>query len=369
MDTTRPQLSARRSPRQRISQLGGALRALPARRTPGRLSPQDLRLIADLRSVIPSLPARLEPRDVVGACELVLRRAAEHEFAREGLDLVDALVDLPPAWGRRDLLVADIPSLPSYQAFVLTAAAAPSLREIAGGGASARSQLDSPSARDEYGITLEAAGELVSFLLSRGWDLFGSDLEFAPLEQTDAETDTGTDAGRWNRAELRAREIIAQTLQRVVTIPQALRAAQQEQVRVQARGLNGADEPGESPARGAAADPDADLFAQGGPAGGADGEERAAAGAAGAAGEEDPEDPRSFAQRAAAAAGRGATYLEHARTLRDLMQTDAGRTALKVAREGGTIARDVYAASRGGPADGANSRKAGGSRTGRGTGS
>ena len=107
MPTSRPSRAASALSRSRAASL---LRELPSR-LPGRLADDagSARLIGELRTALPALPRALGPRDLVSAIEQILQRAARHELEREGLDLVEALVDLPDGWTRRDLLAAEIP--------------------------------------------------------------------------------------------------------------------------------------------------------------------------------------------------------------------------------------------------------------------
>src|SRR5699024_11045685 len=72
------------------------------------------RIIVDACVIAPDLPRGADPGHVVRAARRLVRRAAQDEFAREGV----SLVPLPDGWGRAELRRADIPGDASFHAFV-----------------------------------------------------------------------------------------------------------------------------------------------------------------------------------------------------------------------------------------------------------
>lgn len=357
-------------PRRRRTLRGGAARraASAVARVPGAGRDRAAE-IAELRRIFPDLPRRPQRRDLEGRAERLLRRAAANEAAREGADLVERLVDLPEGWGRADLTAAEISGLPSYEAFVVAAANAPCIRPVAHGAADALAMARSDAANDELGITLEGAGDAVSFLLTRTWELLGA--EGAQADDRNAYLDGWRD---------RARAIVRDALTRAVTVPQELRVAMRRRDELRAamgrrdeqraeeavghedptgpqQGHPGQSEPREEHQAGAEHRVREHRLDQGafGAAGSSDGAKGAGSGDDGAKGPGAARFPssasgstRSFGQRIKEAQdflqsdlGRGA---------RDFLASPAGKAAMQFVRdhgkEAGIAARDLYTAAR-----------------------
>ncbi|QNN82744.1 hypothetical protein H3H54_02145 [Brachybacterium sp. Z12] len=120
-------------------------------------------VIADARAVAPEIPRDAEAGHLERAARRLLRRAAQDEFAREGV----VRVTLPEETGRADLRRADIAGDASFHAFVedvLSAVdIAPSLLERD----DAVDLRDARGSSDAYGLSPEVASDLASYLLGR----------------------------------------------------------------------------------------------------------------------------------------------------------------------------------------------------------
>lgn len=363
-----------------------SLRRAPARlrEVPGRLrrtgETERARVEAELRQVLPDLPRRLTRADVDSRIERLWQVAAAAELAREGVELIDRLVDLPDPFTRLDLTAAAIPSLPSYQGFIVAACEAPQVRPLPRSAADVLAAARSASSRDAYGPTLEATGDLVSWLATCAWELDPSgaaggsaDLPSEEPDESAAETLEQSVAAQ----AVRGRAIIREALVRGASVPQELRAARERHARVtgdddaQARAhtAGSPDPAGEWPAPGpGGTDPDTTDPAAAGPfadpspfsdpapeAEDTEAEDTAAAGAApedsessGSAGSQVPPRPKpSFADRARTV--HDFLDSDAGREARDFLRSDAGKAAMGYLREHGRdmggAARDLYRAA------------------------
>ena len=204
--------------RERLAMLPGTVRRRAAS-TQARLS-----VIADARAVAPEIPRDAEAGHLERAARRLLRRAAQDEFAREGV----TRVNLPEEAGRADLRRADVAGDASFHAFVedvLSAVdIAPSLLER-------DDAVDLRAARgssDAYGLSPEVASDLASYLLSRAFTLH---------EGTGAEADA-SDALEAYLAEQAAliRQDIREALVRQVRVPLELQVARERHERIEALG-------------------------------------------------------------------------------------------------------------------------------------
>ena len=202
--------------RERLAMLPGTVRRRAAS-TQARLS-----VIADARAVAPEIPRDAEAGHLERAARRLLRRAAQDEFAREGV----TRVNLPEEAGRADLRRADVAGDASFHAFVedvLSAVdIAPSLLER-------DDAVDLRAARgssDAYGLSPEVASDLASYLLSRAFTLH---------EGTGAEADA-SDALEAYLAEQAAliRQDIREALVRQVRVPLELKVARERHRRFEA---------------------------------------------------------------------------------------------------------------------------------------
>lgn len=269
-----------------IDSIRGRLSAVPeAVRQRTDSSSARARLLADARAVVPDLPRDADSGHLVRAARRLVRRAAQDEFAREGV----TQVRLPEERGRAELRRADVPGEASFHAFVedmllaLDFAPSPLERD------DAVELRRAPTSSDQYGLSPEVAADLASFLLGKAYEL-------DPGEQD-------LDAFFAERAE-QLRDDVRGALVRQVRVPLELTVAMHRHELI---------ENGQGPAAGFEG-PDVEGFAS--PTGGP--------------GDEDAteEERRGFAQRAQAAF--------------DFAHSEAGRTAFSMLRTGAGRAYERY---------------------------
>lgn len=123
--------------------------------------------VADARAVVPEIPRDAEAGHLERAARRLLRRAAQDEFAREGV----TRVPLPEATGRADLRRADVPGEASFRAFVEDVLGTVDIRPSLLERDDAVDLRDSPGSADAYGISPEVASDLASYLLGRAFAL------------------------------------------------------------------------------------------------------------------------------------------------------------------------------------------------------
>ncbi|APX33832.1 hypothetical protein BH708_15190 [Brachybacterium sp. P6-10-X1] len=266
-----------------ISALRGRLSAVPtAVRRRSRDAATRARILADARAIGPEIPRDADPDDLIRAARRLVRRAAQDEFAREGV----TRVRLPEEISRAELRRADVAGDASFHAVVEDVLSA---LDIVPSPLEREDAVDlrrAPTSADRYGLSPEVAADLASYVLQRAVELDG-ELEDGEVE--DVEQFFTVQATR-------IREDVRAVLVRQVTVPLELKVALERHERI---------ETGE---------PDAERFTS--PVRGP--------GAAGATDEE----RQGFARRARAA------Y--------DFAQSEAGRTAFGVLRTGAEKAYEKY---------------------------
>lgn len=269
-----------------ISALTGRLSAVP---TAVRRRSQDAasraRIRADARAIAPTIPRDADPGHLIRAARRLVRRAAQDEFAREGI----TQVRLPEEIDRAELRRVDVPGDASFHAVVEDVVSA---LDIAPSTLERDDAIDlrrAPSSADRYGLSPEVAADLASYLLQRAVELDG--------EVEDVEAFFTAQAAQ-------IREDVRAALVRQVKVPLELKVALERHERIE-NGDASADGPG---------DPFVEDFAS----------------PTGAPGDEDAteEERRSFSQRARAA------Y--------DFAQSEAGRTAFSMLRSGAEKAYEMY---------------------------
>lgn len=123
------------------------------------------RALSDAREVFGDVPRDADADHLVRRARRLVRQAALDEFAREGV----SLVQLPEQWGRAELRRADVPGDAAFQEFVGEVLAAIDIAPSSLERDDALELLHAPSSTDPYGLSLEVAADLASFLLSRAW--------------------------------------------------------------------------------------------------------------------------------------------------------------------------------------------------------
>lgn len=160
-----------------ISALGGRLAAVP---TAVRRRSQDAvsrsRILADARAIAPDIPRDADAGHLIRAARRLVRRAAQDEFAREGV----TQVRLPEVAGRAELRQADVPGEASFHAFVEDVLSALDIAPSALERDDAVDLAAAPTSADGYGLSPEVAADLASYLLSRAVEL---DEEISDVEE------------------------------------------------------------------------------------------------------------------------------------------------------------------------------------------
>ncbi|MGP5684041.1 hypothetical protein [Brachybacterium alimentarium] len=269
-----------------IATIRGRLASVPATvRRRAENSSARSRVLADARAISPELPRDADSGHLIRAARRIVRRAAQDEFAREGV----SQVRLPDGWGRVELRRADVPGDASFHAFVedmlLALDIAPSVLERD----DAVELLASPASADAYGLSPEVAADLASYLLGKALEL---DPDLGEGEEFFAEQST------------QIRQDVRATLVRQVRVPLELKVALDRHERI---------ESGQAPPTGFGG-PDISGFAsqKGGP------------------GDEDATDEER----------RG--VVDRAQAAFDFAQSEAGRTAFSVLRSGAEKAYEAY---------------------------
>ncbi len=172
-------------------------------------------VIADARAVVPGIPRDAEAGHLERAARRLLRRAAQDEFAREGVDRVP----LPPEdIGRADLRRADVPGEASFHAFVEDVLSAVDIAPSPLERDDAVELREARGSSDAYGLSPEVASDLASYLLCRAYELAE---ERMPLEEYLAQ-----------QAE-RIREDVRAALVRQVRVPLELKVARERHARLE----------------------------------------------------------------------------------------------------------------------------------------
>lgn len=183
------------------------------------------RALADVREVFGDVPRGTDADQLVRRARRLVRQAALDEFAREGV----TVVTLPEQWGRAELRKADIPGDAAFQSFVGEVMTAIDISPSALDRDAAIELRRARSSRDAYGISLEVASDLASFIVSRAWRV-----SLAELPPTDAETVAAAGTGApgapteqeyVEQQAAQIREDVRSALERVVRVPLELQVA------------------------------------------------------------------------------------------------------------------------------------------------
>jgi len=171
-------------------------------------------LVADARAVVPEIPRDADAGHLERAARRLLRRAAQDEFAREGV----SRVPLPPeATGRSELRRADVAGEASFHAFVEDVLSAVDIAPSPLESDDAVELRDARGSSDAYGLSPEVASDLASFLLGRAHALGERDEDLEDYLGRQAE---------------QIREDVREVLVRQVRVPLELRVARDRHERV-----------------------------------------------------------------------------------------------------------------------------------------
>lgn len=292
-------------------------------RAPLRRSARSLAIGQEVRGVVPETPRAPSRADLEFLARSLVRDAVRAEFVREGLDAVD----LPADFRRTDLQAAALLTDRDYLAFVDRTVALIQLRDPAPDAREARRVATAGTSRDRYGLTIEAATALASYIVAAAHRLD------APAAAGDDRHAPGAEPTADEAAPLR--DAARETLASLVTAPEELRAAMALR---DAGGANANGTPGPAadvPSSGAAGTrmPPLDGAQQTRPssadAGGRPGSSR---------GGRDERWRASDVRR----------LLDHADTARAFFESDTGRAAADLFRRGSSAMRDRAAQRRGG---------------------
>src|SRR5690606_21728006 len=142
------------------------------------------------RAIAPEIPRTAGPDHLERAASRLLRRAAQDEFAREGV----TRLPLPEGTDREALRRADVPGDTAFHAFVedllgaIDIAPSPLERD------DAVALREGRGARDAYGLSPEVAGDLASYLLCLAHGLRSREQDQEPLEEYLARQETALNA-------------------------------------------------------------------------------------------------------------------------------------------------------------------------------
>lgn len=172
-------------------------------------------VVADARAVAPEIPRDADAGHLERAARRLLRRAAQDEFAREGV----ARVPLPSETiGRADLRRADVPGEASFHAFVEDMLSAVDIAPSPLERDDAVELRDARGSSDAFGLSPEVASDLASYLLGRAYAL--------------EDGTEGLEDYLARQAE-RIREEVRTALVRQVRVPLELKVARDRHARVQ----------------------------------------------------------------------------------------------------------------------------------------
>ncbi|GAA1491101.1 hypothetical protein [Brachybacterium sacelli] len=198
-----------------LDALRGRLVAVPAAvRRRSRDAASRSRILADARALSPDIPRAADAGHLIRAARRLVRRAAQDEFAREGV----TQVRLPEEMGRAELRRADVPGEASFQAFVEDVLSALDIAPTVLERDDAVELAAAPTSADGYGLSPEVAADLASYLLSRAFEL-------------DEEC---SDVGEFFDAQAqRIREDVRAALVRQVKVPLELKVARDRHRRIE----------------------------------------------------------------------------------------------------------------------------------------
>lgn len=304
----------------RPSDLDAALRRGDPR-VPLRRSARALAIGQEVRGVLPEAPRAPRRADLEFLARSLVRDAVRAEFVREGLDAVDLSAD----FRRPDLEAAALLTDRDYLAFVDRTVGLIRLLDAVPDAREARRIATAGTSRDRYGLTIEAATALASYLVAAAHRL-----------DTDPRSGDDTDApgsGRTADVSDQLRDAARETLASLVTAPEELRAA----MALRAAGRRAADGTG-SPQDGESAAGSAGTRTP--PLGGAQQTRPASAGTSARAGS--TRSGRDERWRASDVR----RLLDHADTARAFFESETGRAAADLLRRGSSAMRDRAAQRR-----------------------
>ena len=175
-------------------------------------------VVAEARAVVPELPREADAGHLERAARRLLRRAAQDEFAREGI----SRIPVPEVTGRAELRRADLAGDAAFHAVVEDVLSAVEIGTSPLESDDAVALRDARASSDAFGLSPEVASDLASYLLGRAFLL------------RDDERDPDEYLGR---QEAQIREDMRATLVRMVRVPLELRTARERHDRV-ASGLS-----------------------------------------------------------------------------------------------------------------------------------
>lgn len=281
-------------------------------------------VLAQARAVVPELPRDADAGHLERAARRLVRRAAQDEFAREGI----TRIPVPEATGRAELRRADLASDAAFHAVVEDVLSAVEIVPSPLESDDAVALRDARASSDAYGLSPEVASDLASYLLGRAF----------LLRDEERDLDAYLD-----RHERQIRDDMRNALVRLVRVPLELRSARERHNRI---------------ASGLAPEPAGSAHGAGTGAGTAGGTGSGASGAGAAAREALSQRARSAMDHARAEAGRAAL---------GALRSGAGRAFERYGRgdDGGDVrGGDARGMDERGAADRAREQRSGGQRTG-----
>ena len=276
-------------------------------------------VLAQARAVVPELPRDADAGHRERAARRLVRRAAQDEFAREGI----TRIPVPEATGRAELRRADLASDAAFHAVVEDVLSAVEIVPSPLESDDAVALRDARASSDAYGLSPEVASDLASYLLGRAF----------LLRDEERDLDAYLD-----RHERQIRDDMRSALVRLVRVPLELRSARERHNRI---------------ASGLAPEPAGTAHGAGTGAGTAGGAGSGASGAGAAAREALSQRARSAMDHARAEAGRAAL---------GALRSGAGRAFERYGRGGD--GEDVRGGEARSAADRARDQRSGGQQSG-----
>lgn len=170
-------------------------------------------VLAQARAVVPELPRDADAGHLERAARRLVRRAAQNEFAREGI----TRIPVPEATGRAELRRADLASDAAFHAVVEDVLSAVEIVPSPLESDDAVALRDARASSDAYGLSPEVASDLASYLLGRAF----------LLRDEERDLDAYLD-----RHERQIREDMRSALVRLVRVPLELRSARERHNRI-----------------------------------------------------------------------------------------------------------------------------------------
>lgn len=276
-------------------------------------------VLAQARAVVPELPRDADAGHLERVARRLVRRAAQDEFAREGI----TRIPVPEVTGRAELRRADLASDAAFHAVVEDVLSAVEIVPSPLESDDAVALRDARASSDAYGLSPEVAADLASYLLGRAF----------LLRDEERDLDAYLD-----RHERQIREDMRSALVRLVRVPLELRSARERHNRI---------------ASGLAPEPAGTAHGAGTGAGTAGGAGSGASGVGAAAREALSQRARSAMDHARAEAGRAAL---------GALRSGAGRAFERYGR--GDDGEDVRGGEARSAADRARDQRSGGQQSG-----